>query len=325
MGLAYTAQPHQQHLSRDDPARDLQRRRTHTCGDYLGNYTEIVRAAIVVALVLTFSPAASSRPANDCGLRHGYLQARRSSPSSFSPPPATLSPYHWDFGDGASQTAPRLSTSHRAGAFTARVTGTSAGGETATAAVRVLSLALTLKARHGGRLRSASSFHRQARPSRAGTTNRSSHGRRQARAPGGAPERNGSFRIGVPVKRPATYEARFGGAVSNPIAVRSAARAPDRLSRFRRGRPVPCDSHYVFDQSRWGRFESRSGGADGSLPAASTPAAPESASVRAVRPNTESCSQRSRRRTTRRAVLLCGRSSSTRSSASAMPALAFLP
>src|SRR5256886_10400554 len=42
-------------------------------------------------------------------------------------------------------------------------------------------------------------------------------GRRAAR---GRTARNGSFRIGVPVKRPATYEARFGGAVSNTIAVR---------------------------------------------------------------------------------------------------------
>jgi hypothetical protein len=32
--------------------------------------------------------------------------------------------------------------------------------------------------------------------------------------------RNGSFRIGVPVRRPGTFEARFGGAVSNAIAVR---------------------------------------------------------------------------------------------------------
>src|SRR2546430_16487519 len=44
------------------------------------------------------------------------------------------------------------------------------------------------------------------------------NGRRAAR---GRTARNGSFRIGVPVKRPATYEARFGGAVSNAIAVRA--------------------------------------------------------------------------------------------------------
>jgi hypothetical protein len=40
------------------------------------------------------------------------------------------------------------------------------------------------------------------------------------RAARGRTRRNGSFRIGIPIRRPATYEARFGGAVSNQVAVR---------------------------------------------------------------------------------------------------------
>src|SRR5207244_8122628 len=55
--------------------------------------------------------------------------------------------YRWDFGDGVVADGASVAHVYRAGAFTARVTATSAGGESATASVRVLSFALTLRAR----------------------------------------------------------------------------------------------------------------------------------------------------------------------------------
>ena len=127
--------------------------------------------------------------------------------------------YRWDFGDGVVADGASVEHVYRAGAFTARVTGTSAGGETATASVRVLSFALTLKARtvvgFGQHLR----FTGRLVPAGRGMqiALHTADGKRAAR---GRTARNGSFRIGVPVKRPARYEARFGGAVSNAIAVR---------------------------------------------------------------------------------------------------------
>jgi hypothetical protein len=127
--------------------------------------------------------------------------------------------YHWDFGDGAVAEGATVEHVYQAGAFTAQVTGTSATGESTTASIRVLSLGLTLRApkvvgyaqhvRFAGRLVPALRGKR--------ISLYTSDGRRAAR---GRTTRNGSFQIGVPVKRPGTHDARFGRAVSNAIAVR---------------------------------------------------------------------------------------------------------
>jgi hypothetical protein len=128
--------------------------------------------------------------------------------------------YHWDFGDGASADGATVEHVYRAGSFAARVTGTSASGETATASVQVLSFALALKARravvgYAQHVRFTGRLIPAVRRARVALY--TGDGRRAAR---GRIRRNGSFRIGVPVRRPGAYEARFGAAVSNQIAVR---------------------------------------------------------------------------------------------------------
>jgi hypothetical protein len=177
-----------------------------------------VRAAIVVAVVLVFSPAAAAAAPPTVG-------ARATATSGASPLDVVLTAsgdavsYHWDFGDGAAADGVTVEHVYQAGAFKARVTGTSATGESATASIRVLSFALSLKARkvvgYGQHLRFAGRLVPAVRGKRISLY--TADGRRAAR---GRTTRNGSFRIGVPVRRPGTYDARFGGAVSNPIAVR---------------------------------------------------------------------------------------------------------
>ena len=188
------------------------------CGDCLGNYTPIVRAAIVLAVVLAFSPAATAAAPPT-------VSATATATSGASPLHVVLTAsgdavsYHWEFGDGGAADGATVEHVYQAGAFTARVTGKSATGESATASIRVLSFGLTLKARkivgYGQHLRFTGKLVPGLRGKRISLY--TADGKRAAR---GRTTRNGRFHIGVPVKRPGTYDARFGGAVSNAIAVR---------------------------------------------------------------------------------------------------------
>jgi PKD repeat protein len=127
--------------------------------------------------------------------------------------------YHWDFGDGAAADLPTVEHVYGPGAFTARLTARSATGETATSAIRVRSFALTLKGRsvigYGGHVRFRGRLVPALRGVRVGI-----FGADGRRAASGLTRRNGSFRIGVPVRAPSTYVARFGGAASRAIPVR---------------------------------------------------------------------------------------------------------
>jgi hypothetical protein len=177
-----------------------------------------VRAAIVVGVVLIFSPAAA-------GAAPPTIAATATVRSGQAPLDVVFAAsgdavaYHWDFGDGVVAEGATVEHVYRAGAFTARVTGTSASGETATTSVRVLSFALTLKARPVVGFKQHLRFTGKLVPAlqRVRISLYTTDGRRAAR---GRTARNGRFQIGVPVKRPGTYEARFGGAVSNPITAR---------------------------------------------------------------------------------------------------------
>jgi len=177
-----------------------------------------VRAAIVVAVVLTFSPAATAAAPPAIAASATVTSGAAPLAVVFTASGDAVS-YRWDFGDGAVADGASVAHVYRAGAFTARVTGTSATGETATASVRVLSFALTLKARAVVGFNQHLRFTGRLVPAGRGmrVALYTTDGRRAAR---GRTARNGSFRIGVPVKRPGTYEARFGSAVSNAIAVR---------------------------------------------------------------------------------------------------------
>jgi hypothetical protein len=171
----------------------------------------------VVAVVLAFSPAATAAAPPT-------VAATATATSGASPLHVVFSAsgdavsYHWDFGDGGKADGATVEHVYQAGACTARVTGTSAAGETAKASIRVLSFGLALKARkivgYGQHLRFAGKLVPALRGKRISLY--TADGKRAAR---GRTTRNGSFHIGVPVKRPGTYEARFAGAVSNAIGV----------------------------------------------------------------------------------------------------------
>jgi hypothetical protein len=177
-----------------------------------------VRAAIVVGVVLIVGPAAA-------GAAPPTIAATATVRSGAAPLDVVFTAsgdavsYHWDFGDGAVADGATIEHVYRAGAFTAHVTGTSASGETATTSVRVLSFALTLKARTVVGFKQHLRFTGKLVPAlqRVRIGLYTTDGRRAAR---GRTARNGRFQIGVPVKRPGTYVARFGGAASNPITAR---------------------------------------------------------------------------------------------------------
>jgi hypothetical protein len=177
-----------------------------------------VRAAIVVAVVLAFSPAATAAAPPAIAVTATVTSGASPLDVVFTASSDAVS-YHWEFGDGAAADGATAEHVYQAGAFTARVTGTSATGESATASLRVLSFALTVRARkvvgYAQHLRFAGKLVPALRGRRISLY--TSDGRRAAR---GRTSRNGSFEIGVPVKQPGTYDARFGGAVSNAVAVR---------------------------------------------------------------------------------------------------------
>ena len=177
-----------------------------------------MRAAIVIAVLLSFSPAATAAGPPTIAASATVTSGAAPLDVVFVASGDAVS-YRWDFGDGAVADGASVEHVYQAGAFTAHVIGTSPTGETATASVRVVSFALMLKARRvvgfNQHLRFTGKLIPAGRGKRIGLY--TADGRRAAK---GRTARNGSFRIGVPVSRPGTFEARFGGAVSNAIAVR---------------------------------------------------------------------------------------------------------
>ena len=177
-----------------------------------------MRAAIVVAVVLTFSPAATAAVPPTIVASATVTSGAAPLTVVFSASGDAAS-YRWDFGDGAVADGSSAEHVYRAGAFTARVTGTNAAGETATSSLQVRSFGLTLRGRTIVGFNRHLRFNGKLVPAGRGmrVALYTSDGRRAAR---GRTAQNGSFRIGVPVKRPGAYEARFGTVVSNTIAVR---------------------------------------------------------------------------------------------------------
>jgi PKD domain/Putative peptidoglycan binding domain/L,D-transpeptidase catalytic domain len=177
-----------------------------------------VRAAIVVAVVLTCSPAATAAAPPTIVASATVTSGAAPLTVVFAASGDAVS-YHWDFGDGGVADGSSVEHVYRAGAFTARVTGTSATGETAASSVQVRSYGLMLKGRTIVGFNQHLRFNGKLVPARRGmrVALYTADGRRAAR---GRTAQNGSFQIGVPVRRPGTYEARFGSASSNAITVR---------------------------------------------------------------------------------------------------------
>lgn len=176
-----------------------------------------MRPAIVVAVALAFSPAAAAAPPT--------VSASASVTAGAAPlhvvfaASGDTASYHWSFGDGGTADGPTVDHVYGPGAFTARLTATSASGETTTTALRVLSFALGLRAKHvvtwSRHLRFRGRLIPAVRGVRVGVF--AADGSRQAT---GLTHRDGRFLIGAPIRRPCDYRARFGGAVSNPVSVR---------------------------------------------------------------------------------------------------------
>lgn len=101
-----------------------------------------MRAAIVVAVVLTCSPAATAAAPPTIIASATITSGAAPLTVVFSASGDAVS-YHWDFGDGGVADGTSVEHVYRAGAFTARVTGTSATGETAASSVQVRSYGLT--------------------------------------------------------------------------------------------------------------------------------------------------------------------------------------
>jgi N-acetylmuramoyl-L-alanine amidase len=163
---------------------------------------------------LVFAPAAHAAPP--------AISAQASPATGAAPLQVTLSAsgdaasYHWDLGDGATAEGALVSHAYAAGRFTARVTATSATGETAQATVTVTSFGLTLSGPRTAPYRQKVRLHGHLVPGlpRIGVSLY-----RGERWLGSAKtRRNGRFSVQARVGRPdQQFTARYGGAVSNPL------------------------------------------------------------------------------------------------------------
>ena len=174
------------------------------------------RAGILVMAALAFAPAAHAAPP--------AVSIQASASTGPAPLSVTLTAsgdlatYHWDLGDGTTADGPVVQHIYSAGRFTARVIATGATGETAQAEVTVTSLVLTLRSRHVGHYQQLLGFHGRLVPSLKGV--RVGLYRGERRIGGAKVGRGGRFslrgRVGTP---DAVYTVRYGGAVSNPVAL----------------------------------------------------------------------------------------------------------
>jgi peptidoglycan hydrolase-like protein with peptidoglycan-binding domain len=126
--------------------------------------------------------------------------------------------YRWDLGDGATAVGPVVQHAYAAGRFTARVTAKNAAGETATAAVTVTSVGLTLAAPRVGRYQQLLRFYGRLVPAAKSAPIGLFRGARRVATV--RTDRRGRFvvrgRVGTPDAR---YSAHYAGAVSNQLAL----------------------------------------------------------------------------------------------------------
>lgn len=128
--------------------------------------------------------------------------------------------YHWQFGDGTEGDGAAVEHTYQtAGRFTAVVTGTSfAGGAIGQASVEVTAYALSLRAPSPIRLGRVATFRGALVPAEAHV--RIALSRNGKRVAGAWTGQRGAFRLRMHVRGPGTYEASFGGVVSNSRSVR---------------------------------------------------------------------------------------------------------
>lgn len=126
--------------------------------------------------------------------------------------------YHWDLGDGTTADGAAVQHTYAAGRFTARVTATNAGGETAQATAVVTATGLTVAGPRSGRYQQLARFRGRLLPAAKGL--RIGLYRGGQRIATTRTTRNGSFvvrgRVGAADTR---YTVRFAGVVSNEVAL----------------------------------------------------------------------------------------------------------
>jgi hypothetical protein len=175
-----------------------------------------VRRAAVFLAALALAPAAHAAPP--------VVTAKAVPASGPAPLAVTLTAtgdavtYHWDLGDGSSADGAVVQRTYAAGRFTARVTATGAGGETAQATVVVTATGLTLAGPRRGRYQQLARFRGRLIPAAKGVRVGLYRGERRIATVRTA--RNGSFvlrgRVGIPDSR---YTVRYAGTVSNEVAL----------------------------------------------------------------------------------------------------------
>jgi N-acetylmuramoyl-L-alanine amidase len=194
---------------------------------------------------MAFAPAAHAAPP--------ALSVQASPATGAAPLQVTLTAsgdpaqYHWELGDGTAADGPAVQHVYAAGRFIARVTATSATGETAQAAVAVTSIGLTLAAPRVGRYQQKLRFRGRLVPAAKGVRIGLYRGERRIAAV--RTGRGGRFvvrgRVGTPKQQ---YTVRSGGAVSNAVvlavrpgldtAFRGSGQLGHRLSLLVRSRPA---------------------------------------------------------------------------------------
>jgi PKD repeat protein len=175
-----------------------------------------VRRAAIIALALVFAPAAHAAPP--------AVSVQASPSRGAAPLTVTLTAsgdaatYHWDLGDGTTADGAVVQHVYAAGSFTARVTATGPGGDTAQAEVTIVSLGLTLAAPRVGRYQQKLRFHGRLVPAAKGVP--IALYRDGIRLAGGKTTKDGRFsllgRVGTP---DAEYTVRYGDVVSNAVTL----------------------------------------------------------------------------------------------------------
>ena len=175
-----------------------------------------MRRAAVFLAALTLAPAARAAPP--------AVTVQATPASGAAPLAVTLTAsgdaatYHWDLGDGTTADGAAVQHTYAAGRFTARVTATNAGGETAQATAVVTATGLTLAGPRSGRYQQLARFRGRLLPAAKGL--RIGLYRGGQRIATTRTTRNGSFvvrgRVGAADTR---YTVRFAGVVSNEVAL----------------------------------------------------------------------------------------------------------
>jgi peptidoglycan hydrolase-like protein with peptidoglycan-binding domain len=174
------------------------------------------RLGVIFVAAMAFAPAAHAAPP--------AVTATATPSSGPAPLQVTLNAsgdavsYHWDLGDGTAADGAVVQHAYAAGRFTARVTATSATGETARATVVVTATGLALAGPRSGGYQQLARFHGRLIPAAKGA--RIALYRDNRRIATIRTSKNGSFavrgRVGTPAAR---YTARYAGAVSNQVAL----------------------------------------------------------------------------------------------------------